>query len=80
VRYNNISVSISSSESDSELIAISSAIAHLAMLNPCGPGGEGIVDVVPGGTELELQLRRVVGQAPHTLSNLQVKCTGVYCA
>jgi hypothetical protein len=30
VGYNNISVSISSSESDSELIAISSAIAHIA--------------------------------------------------
>jgi len=24
----------------------------------CGPGGERIVDIVPGGTELELQLRR----------------------
>jgi hypothetical protein len=32
VRYNNISVSISSSESGSELTAISSAIAHFARL------------------------------------------------
>jgi hypothetical protein len=32
VRYNNISVSISSSESDSELSAMSSAIAHFARL------------------------------------------------
>jgi len=32
-----------------------------------GPGGERIVDVVPGGTELEtLGLRRGVGQAAHT--------------
>jgi hypothetical protein len=28
-----------------------------------GPGGERIVDVVSGGTELELQLRQGVGQA-----------------
>ena len=33
-----------------------------------GPGGERIVDVVPGGTKLELQLRRGDGQAAHTLS------------
>ena len=33
-----------------------------------GPGGERIVDVVPGGTELEFQLRRGVGQAAHTLA------------
>jgi hypothetical protein len=32
VRYNNISVSISSSESDSELRAMSSAVAHFARL------------------------------------------------
>ena len=32
-----------------------------------GPGGERIVDIVPGGTELELQLRRVVGQAAHAI-------------
>jgi len=43
-----------------------------------GPGGERIVDVVPGGTELELQLRRGVGQAAHTRNNPHVKCTGVY--
>jgi len=45
-----------------------------------GPGGENIVNVVPGGTELEFQLRRVVGQAVHTLNNPDVKCTGIYCA
>jgi len=43
-----------------------------------GPGGERIVDVVPGGTELELQLRRVVDQAAHTRNNPHVKSTGVY--
>jgi len=41
-------------------------------------GEERIVDVVPRGTELELELRREVGQAAHTLNNPQVKCTGVY--
>ena len=44
----------------------------------CGPGGERIVDIVPGGTELELQLRWGVGQAAHTRNNPHVKCTGVY--
>ena len=34
----------------------------------CGPGGERIVDIVPGGTELELQLRWGVGQAAHALA------------
>ena len=43
-----------------------------------GPGGERIVDVVPRGTELELQLRRGVGQAAHICNNLHVKSTGVY--
>jgi len=43
-----------------------------------GRDGERIVDVVPGGTELELQLRRGVGQAGHTRNNPHVKCTGVY--
>jgi len=33
------------------------------------PCGECILDVVPGGTELELQLRRGVGQAAHTTVN-----------
>ena len=42
------------------------------------PGEEGIVDVVPRGTELELKLRRGFGQAAHTLKYPQVKCTGVY--
>jgi hypothetical protein len=44
----------------------------------CGPGGERIVDVVPGATELELQLSRGLGQAAHTRNNPHVKCTGVY--
>jgi hypothetical protein len=44
------------------------------------PGGERIVDIVPEGTELELQLRRGVGQAAHTPNNPHVTCTGVYCA
>jgi len=44
------------------------------------PGGERIVDIVPGGTELDFQLRRGVGQAAHTRNNPHVKCTGVYCA
>jgi len=43
-----------------------------------GPGGERIMDVFPRGTELELQLRRGVGQASHTCNNPHVKCTGVY--
>ena len=38
------------------------------------------MDVVPGGTKHELQLRRGVGQATHARNNHQVKCTGVYCA
>ena len=33
-----------------------------------GPGGERVVDIVPGGTELELQLRWGVGQAAHALA------------
>ena len=45
-----------------------------------GPGVERIMDVVPGGTELELKLRRGVGQAAHTRNSPHVKCTGVYCA
>ena len=32
-----------------------------------GPGRERIVDIVPGGTELELQLRRGVWQAAHAI-------------
>jgi hypothetical protein len=43
-----------------------------------GPGGERIVDIVPGGTELELQLRRGDGQAAHTRNNPHVMFTGVY--
>ena len=43
-----------------------------------GPGGERIMDVVPRGTELELQLRLVVGQAAHICNNLHVKSTLVY--
>jgi hypothetical protein len=54
---------------------------HSAMVYCCilgGPGGERIMDVVPRGTELELQLRQGVGQASHTSNNLHIKCTGVY--
>ena len=52
---------------------------------PCAvPVGEPIVDVVPGGTELEPQVKTGVGQAANTrntcISNPHVKCTGVYCA
>ena len=43
-----------------------------------GPGGESIMDVVPRGTELELQLRRGVGQAAYICNNLHVKRTEVY--
>jgi hypothetical protein len=42
------------------------------------PVGERIVDIVPGGTELEIQLRRGVGQAAHTRNNPHVMCTGVW--
>ena len=38
------------------------------------------MDVVPGGTEVELQLRRGVRQAADTRNNPHVECTGVYCA
>jgi hypothetical protein len=51
-------------------------------LNLCcilrGPGGEHIEDIVPAGTEHELQLRRGVGKAAHTRNNPHVKCVGVY--
>jgi len=48
---------------------------------PCilhGPSGQHIMDVVPGGTELELQLRRGVEQAAHTRNNPHINCTGVF--
>ena len=45
-----------------------------------GPGWERVVDVVPGGTGLELRLRRGVGHSAHARINPRVKCTGVYCA
>jgi hypothetical protein len=38
-----------------------------------GPGEERIMDVVPRGTELELQLRRGVGQASPTCSTSSVQ-------
>ena len=44
-----------------------------------GPGGERIVDVVPGGNELETQVRQGVRQTARTHSKSSVKCTGVYC-
>jgi hypothetical protein len=52
-----------------------------AMTTRCilrGAGEERIMDVVPRGTELELQLRRGVGQAAHNRSNPHFKCTGAY--
>jgi len=45
-----------------------------------GPGGESIVDVVPGGTELELQFKRGVVQTAYAGYNAHTKCTGVYWA
>ena len=41
---------------------------------------ERIMDVIPRGTELELQLRRGVGQALYTCNDIHIKCTGVYWA
>jgi len=41
---------------------------------------ERIMHVIPRGTELELQLRRGVGQTLYTCNNIQIKCTGVYWA
>jgi len=45
-----------------------------------GPGGERVVDVFLGETELELQLRPGDGQAAHFRNNPHVNHTGVYCA
>jgi hypothetical protein len=44
----------------------------------CGPSEKRIMDIVPGGNELKLQLRRGVGQAAHTHNNPHVKRNGVY--
>jgi len=52
----------------------------LGCCNVRGPGGERIVDVVPGGRELKLKLRWGVGQAVHTRNNPHFKCTGVFWA
>ena len=41
---------------------------------------ERIMDVIPRGTELELQLRRGVGQALYTCNNIHIKCREVYWA
>ena len=41
-------------------------------------GGERIVDIVLGGTELELGLRRGFEQGAHTRNNPHVKCIGIY--
>jgi len=49
---------------------------HCCILH--GPSEERIVDVVPRGTELELQLRWGVAQGAHTHNNRHVKSTGVY--
>ena len=45
-----------------------------------GPGGERIVNVAPGGTELETQVKTGSWTFAHTRSNPHVKCTEVYCA
>jgi len=45
-----------------------------------GPDGGRIVDVVPGGTELEPQVKTGVGQAVQTRNKPHVKCNAVYCA
>jgi len=57
-----------------------STVAYTVMVCSARSGGEHTVDVVPGGTELERQFRRAVGQAAHTCNNPHVKCTGIYCA
>jgi hypothetical protein len=61
-----------------------SSIANIVATLWCcilrSPNGECILDVVPGGTELELKLRRRVRQATHTCNNPHVKSTGVYWA
>jgi len=43
-----------------------------------GPDGERILDIAPGETDFELQLRRGVGQAAHTRNKPHAKSTGVY--
>jgi len=66
---------------DAHLQLLGSLIVELCGGSCCilrGPGGELIVDIVSEGTELELQLRRGVGQAAHTRNNPHVKCTGGY--
>ena len=50
------------------------------MLYPGRSPVERIMDVIPRGTELKLQLRRGVGQALYTCNNIHIKCTGVYWA
>ena len=42
-----------------------------------GPSGEHIVDVVPGGTELEPQVKTGSWAGRYTRGNPHVKCTGV---
>ena len=45
-----------------------------------GPGGERILDIVPGGTELEPQIKTGSWAGRTHSQYSQVKCTGVYCA
>ena len=52
----------------------------VVLLYPGRSRVERIMDVIPRGTELELQLRRGVGQALYTCNNIHIKCTGVYWA
>ena len=53
---------------------------YIILLYPGQSHVERIMDVIPRGTELELQLRRGVGQALYTCNNIHIKCIGVYWA
>jgi hypothetical protein len=48
------------------------------LLYPAWFWWEHIADIAPGGTELELKLRRGAGQAAHARNNPHIRCTGVY--
>ena len=52
-------------------------MTRIHVLYPGRSRVESIMDVIPRGTELELQLRRGVGQALYTCNNIYIKCTGV---
>jgi hypothetical protein len=64
-----------------EYVNLSLDLSFSELIGYCilrSPGGECIVDIVPGGMELKLQLRRGVGQAAHTRNNPHVKCIVVH--